>query len=55
MFEKILETYRYLISCRKKMPGMKLEEIFNEEAVKDFEREYKWLKDYVENDKIGGI
>lgn len=44
MFDKILETYRCLLSCRKKMPGMSLEDAFNSEAVEDLEREYKWMQ-----------
>lgn len=39
---KVLETYRCLISCRKKMPGMKLEDAFKH--VTDLEQEEVWLK-----------
>jgi hypothetical protein len=44
MLANVLETYRCLLSCRKKMPGMKLEDAFNSEAVRDLEQEYAWLQ-----------
>ena len=43
MLDHILETYRCILSCRKKMPGMKLEDALNSEAVNDMELEYTWL------------
>ena len=43
MFDSVLETYRCILSCRKKMPGMRLEEAFNDAAVADIELEYEWL------------
>lgn len=46
MWEKILETYRCLISCREKMPGMRLEDAFKAEngAVDSIRQEYEWLQ-----------
>jgi hypothetical protein len=44
MLANVLETYRCLLSCRKKMPGMKHEDAFNSEAVRDLEQEYAWLQ-----------
>ena len=44
MLEKVIETYKCLISCRESMPGMKLEDAFNPDALKDIKREYEWLK-----------
>jgi len=43
-YERVLETYRCLLSCRKKLPGMSLESAFNTEAVRDLEEEYAWLQ-----------
>lgn len=44
MLKDIVETYRCLLSCRTKMPGMKLEDAFNSDAVRSLEKEYEWLK-----------
>jgi hypothetical protein len=44
MLNGVLETYQCILSCRKKMPGMKLEDAFNSAAVEDLEREYAWLQ-----------
>lgn len=55
MLDKVIDTYRCLLSCHKKMPGMKLEDAFNEEAMEQIEKEYKWLKDQKEGDKIGAL
>ena len=43
MFDKVIETYRCLISCREKMPGMKLEDAFSFEALQIVKKEYAWL------------
>lgn len=46
MIDQILETYRCLISCRKNLPGARLEDVFKREtgAVASIEAEYNWLK-----------
>jgi len=41
----VLSTYRCLLSCRKTMPGMRLEDAFNKSAVDDIEREYVQLSE----------
>lgn len=46
MMKNVIETYKCLISCREKMPGMKLEDAFKSssgalQAIKD---EHEWLK-----------
>lgn len=43
MLNKVIETYRCLLSCRKKMPGMRLEDAFSSQALRDLETEYGWL------------
>lgn len=43
MINEILQTYASLISCRRKAPGMRLEDAFNDDALKSFEAEYAWL------------
>ena len=43
MIDDIIETYRCLISCREKMPGMKLEDAFSAKAIADIKKEYGWL------------
>jgi hypothetical protein len=54
MWQGVLETYRCLISCRKNMPGMKLEDAFKREtgAVDALEREYAWLKEQAAAQKV---
>jgi hypothetical protein len=49
MWNNILDTYKCLISCRKKMPGMKLEDAFKTEsgAVTALDKEYSWLQQFV--------
>ena len=46
MWEDVLETYRCLLSCRKTMPGMPLEDALPIEngSVASLEKEYAWLK-----------
>jgi len=46
MWKDVLETYRCLISCREKMPGMRLEDAFKSEngAVSALKKEYEWLQ-----------
>lgn len=46
MIKNILETYKSLISCRKKMPGMKLEDAFSTKALESIKEEYEWLKNH---------
>ena len=43
MIDAVIDTYKCLLSCRKKMPGMRLEEAFNPAAVTKLESEYLWL------------
>jgi hypothetical protein len=43
MLNKVIETYRCLLSYRKRMPGMSLEDAFSSSAVEDLEKEYEWL------------
>jgi hypothetical protein len=45
MWKHVLETYRCLISCREKMPGMRLEDVFKSEtgALASIKEEYAWL------------
>ena len=51
MLNKVLETYQCLISCRKNMPRMKLEDAFKDNAVKDLEAEFEWLKQEAEKEE----
>ena len=44
MLDKIIETYRCLISCREKMPGMRLEDAFSDTALEQIKEEHEWLK-----------
>lgn len=44
MWKDVLETYRCLISCREKMPGMPLEDAFTSGAVDAIKDEYAWLQ-----------
>jgi hypothetical protein len=44
MIKDVLETYRCLLSCRKKMPGMRLEDAFPPESIKSLEAEAKWVE-----------
>lgn len=53
MWDKVLETYQCLISCRTKMPGMKLEDAFNPEALADIKKEYEWLQKKVKEEQDG--
>lgn len=45
MLDSVIDTYRCLLSCRKKMPGMKLEDAFKSStgALASLEKEAKWL------------
>jgi len=43
MIDDIIETYRCLISCRKKMPGMSLEDAFSRAALEEIEKEFEYL------------
>jgi hypothetical protein len=49
---KIFDTYKCLLSCRKKMPGWKLEDAFSPEAVRDIEDEFQWFQEYLKRKKI---
>lgn len=40
----IIETYQSLLSCRKNLPGMSMEEAFSAAAVSAIEEELEWLK-----------
>lgn len=42
--ESVLETYKCLISCCEKTPGMALEDAFSSEALDSIKREYKFLQ-----------
>jgi hypothetical protein len=48
ILEEVLGTYRCLLSCRKKMPGMSLESAFKHETIKYLEDEFKWLESLLE-------
>jgi hypothetical protein len=39
----VLATYKCLLSCCKKMPGMRIEDLFSDNAVLSLEKEYAWL------------
>jgi hypothetical protein len=39
----ILETYNSIISLATKLPGIKFEDAFNEQALKDIKNEYQYL------------
>lgn len=40
----VIDTYKCLISCCEKRPGMKLEDAFSSNALKSIKFEYEWLK-----------
>ena len=42
--DSVLETYRCILSCRRNIPGMRLEDAFSSDAVRSIEREFEWLK-----------
>lgn len=44
MLKDVLETYRCLISGCEKMPGMRLEDAFSDNALRSLKNEYKWLQ-----------
>lgn len=44
----VLDTYKCLLSCRQKMPGMKLEDAFSPSAVEAMKKEQEWLLDLQE-------
>lgn len=52
ILDSVLETYRCILSCRKKMPGMRLEEAFDDAAMADIEWEYEWLLSLQEKNEI---
>jgi len=51
MMDSVIDTYKCLLSCREKMPGMKLEDAFKSEsgALDSLKKEYKWLLKQKEN------
>ena len=53
MMEGILETYRCLISWRKNMPGMRLEECISQNGLRLIEAEYEWLKQAFSDRNLG--
>jgi hypothetical protein len=44
MLDKVLETYKCLISGIEKMPGMSLEDAFSSSALASLKKEYAWLQ-----------
>lgn len=50
MWKDVLETYRCLISNRKNLPGMKMEDALNSSALASMEKEFEWLKKKAEED-----
>lgn len=44
MWQDVLETYRCLLSCRKNLPGMRIEDAFKTETIASLEKEYAWLQ-----------
>jgi hypothetical protein len=44
MLDNVLDTYKCILSCRKRMPGMRLEDALSSAAVTDMELEYAWLQ-----------
>lgn len=49
MLNDVIATYRSLLSCRKSLPGMRLEDALSDDAVKSLEKELKWLINKKEN------
>ncbi len=45
MWKEILETYKCLMSSRKNLPGMSLEDTFID--LSSLEKEYEWLKQQI--------
>ena len=41
--EAVLDTYKCLLSCRQKLPGMKMEDAFSLGAVEAMKKEQAWL------------
>jgi hypothetical protein len=48
MLDKVLETYKCLISGIEKMPGMSLEDAFSSSALASLKKEYEWLQKQTE-------
>ena len=42
--KEVIDTYKCLLSCRKKLPGMSLDSAFSNRAVTELEKEQEWLK-----------
>ena len=42
--DDVIKTYQCLISVCEKMPGMRFEETFSDEAVQAIRNEHKWLQ-----------
>ena len=46
MYDEIIDTYKCILSCRKKLPGMSLEDALNDSAVRGLERELAWIESH---------
>jgi hypothetical protein len=44
MWQEVLDTYKCILSCRKNMPGMRLEDALNSSAFNSMKSEYTWLQ-----------
>lgn len=55
MLSEVLATYKCLITSRAAFPGLRLEDVFNAEALESLKQEYEWLGSiYDEGDKDNG-
>jgi len=43
MIDDIIETYKCIISCRRNLPGISMEQALCEEAINNVEKEYQWI------------
>jgi len=46
MLNKVIDTYECLISCREKLPGTQLEDVFTPETIDDLKNELEFLKEF---------
>jgi len=53
LINDVINTYECLISCRKKMPEMKLEDVFTQNTLLHLELELEFLKRLDIRIKIG--
>jgi hypothetical protein len=44
VWKDVLETYRCLVSAKKNMPGMRIEDLFGSCTTSELEQEYKFLQ-----------